>query len=41
MQTVQLPFFLAATPFLEAGAAAAGGVSLGAKGVDYIESLFS
>jgi hypothetical protein len=32
---------LAATPFLEAGAAAAGGVSLGAKGVYYIESLFS
>lgn len=32
---------LAATPFLETGAAVAGGVSLGAKGVDYIESLFS
>ena len=32
---------LVATPFLETGAAVAGGVSLGAKGVDYIESLFS
>lgn len=32
---------LAATPFLEAGAAAAGGVATAAKGIDYIESLFS
>eukprot|EP01043_Picozoa_sp_COSAG02_P076807 COSAG02_NODE_16502_length_1078_cov_1.762002_1_plen_231_part_00 len=32
---------LVATPFLEAGAAAAGGVATAAKGVDYIESLFS
>jgi hypothetical protein len=32
---------LAATPFLEAGAAAAGTVAGAAKGIDYIESLFS
>ncbi len=32
---------LAATPFLEVGAAAAGGVATAAKGIDYIESLFS
>ena len=32
---------LATTPFLEAGAAAAGGVATAAKGIDYIESLFS
>ena len=32
---------LAATPFLELGAAGAGGVALGLKGVDYIQSLFS
>ena len=32
---------LAATPFLEAGAAVAGTVAGAARGVDYLESLFA
>ena len=32
---------LAATPFLEVGAAAAGGVATATKNIDYVESLFS